>query len=47
MLEPGVMHDVEALEDCAFLITMGRTTYPLLHAGGEAEASTSYQRSTS
>lgn len=26
-LEPGIPHDVEAIEDCAFLLTIGRTTY--------------------
>lgn len=26
-LEPGIPHDVEALEDTAFLLTLGRTTY--------------------
>ena len=50
IMEPGVMHDVEALEDCAFLITIGRTTYPLLHssddAGDQAQSSTPLQRST-
>jgi quercetin dioxygenase-like cupin family protein len=51
IMEPGVMHDLEALEDCAFLITMGRTTYPLLHpsrdASDAAEASTSFSSSAS
>lgn len=27
MLEPGIPHDVEAIEDAAFLLTIGRTTY--------------------
>jgi quercetin dioxygenase-like cupin family protein len=27
MLEPGVLHDVEASEDAIFLLTIGRTTY--------------------
>ncbi len=26
-LEPGIRHDVEAIEDAAFLLTIGRTTY--------------------
>jgi quercetin dioxygenase-like cupin family protein len=26
-LEPGIRHDVEAIEDSAFLLTIGRTTY--------------------
>lgn len=26
-LEPGIPHDVEALEDAAFLLTIGRTLY--------------------
>lgn len=26
-LEPGIPHDVEAVEDAAFLLTIGRTTY--------------------
>jgi len=26
-LEPGISHDVEAIEDSAFLLTIGRTTY--------------------
>ena len=26
-LEPGIPHDVEAIEDSAFLLTIGRTTY--------------------
>lgn len=27
MLEPNLAHDVDALEDSAFLLTLGRTTY--------------------
>lgn len=26
-LEPGIPHDVEAIDDTAFLLTLGRTTY--------------------
>jgi quercetin dioxygenase-like cupin family protein len=26
-LEPGIRHDVKAIEDSAFLLTLGRTTY--------------------
>ncbi|GAC1324159.1 MAG: hypothetical protein NVSMB22_12650 [Chloroflexota bacterium] len=26
-LEAGIAHDITALEDCAFLLTIGRTTY--------------------
>lgn len=26
-VEPGIRHDVEAIEDSAFLLTIGRTTY--------------------
>jgi len=45
IMEPGVVHDLEALEDCAYLITIGRTKYPLPHSSrdssDEAEQSTS------
>lgn len=34
-LEPGVAHDAEALEDAAFLLTIGRTTYD--HVSGHHE----------
>lgn len=29
-LEPSIPHDVEAIEDTTFLLTLGRTTYPVL-----------------
>ena len=29
VLEPGVVHDVEAVGDTSFLLTVGRTTYPI------------------
>jgi quercetin dioxygenase-like cupin family protein len=32
-LEPDIRHDVEAIEDCAFLLTIGRTTYHTLPPG--------------
>jgi quercetin dioxygenase-like cupin family protein len=32
-LEPDIRHDVEAIEDCAFLLTIGRTTYHTLPRG--------------
>lgn len=35
VLEPGVPHDVEAIEDSAFLLTIGRTTYPVQKPGSD------------
>jgi quercetin dioxygenase-like cupin family protein len=29
VLEPGMVHDVEAIEDSSFLLTIGRTAYPV------------------
>jgi quercetin dioxygenase-like cupin family protein len=29
VLEPGIVHDVEAIEDSTFLLTIGRTMYPV------------------
>ena len=29
VLEPGIAHDVEAIEDSTFLLTIGRTMYPV------------------
>jgi quercetin dioxygenase-like cupin family protein len=29
VLEPHLVHDVEAIEDTVFLLTMGRTMYPV------------------
>jgi quercetin dioxygenase-like cupin family protein len=30
-LEPGIAHSIEAIEDTAFLLTIGRTTYRDVH----------------
>jgi quercetin dioxygenase-like cupin family protein len=32
-LEPDVRHDVEAIDDCVFLMTIGRTTYHTMPPG--------------
>ena len=29
VLEPDLVHDVEAIEDTVFLLTLGRTMYPV------------------
>lgn len=35
VLEPDIPHDVEAMEDSTFLLTIGRTTYPLPEPDGD------------
>ncbi|MGH2447541.1 MAG: cupin domain-containing protein [Chloroflexota bacterium] len=37
-LDPGVYHDVEAIDNCAFLLTLGRTHYVDVSEHHEPEA---------